>query len=131
MGIRGGRPGLLAAALVAAVLTATRVRAAPNATPVPAPLPVVPVPVPAPSYCWVDVRLFYTLRLGPVPLCRRHLRYTPGALECYQFLDQVCATFVPNSGWVQSRSPIETDVLACPDGPEPPVCRALDLPALP
>ena len=125
----GRGPRLLAVALL--VLTAASAFAAPNATPVPAPLQVVPTPVPAPSYCWLDVRLFYTLRLGAVPLCRRHLRYRPGALECYQFLDNVCATYVPNGGWVQSRSPISTQVIECPAGPEPPVCRALDLPALP
>jgi hypothetical protein len=127
--LRGRGPGRVAVALI--VLTAASATAAPNATPVPAPLQVVPTPVPAPSYCWLDVRLFYTLRLGPVPLCRRHLRYRPGALECYQFLDNVCATFVPSSGWLQSRSPISTQVVECPAGPEPPVCRALDLPALP
>src|SRR5262249_28423979 len=81
--------------------------------------------------CWLDVRLFNTLRLGPVDFCRRNLRYRPGTLECYRFLDQVCMTFVPSSGWVTSRSPVDTQVLACPDGPEPPVCRRLDLPALP
>jgi len=121
----------VAAALAGSILTAAHTLAAPNATPVPAPVPIVPGTVPGPSYCWLDVRLFNTLRLGPVPFCRRHLRYRPGALECYQFLDQVCATAFPNSGWVQSRSPISTQVIACPAGPDPPVCRALDLPALP
>jgi hypothetical protein len=122
------RPRLLLVLLLAgAVATAPgRVQAA-NSTPVPAPILPVPVPVPAPSYCWLDVRLFNTLRLGPVDFCRRNLRYRPGALECYQFLDQVCATFVPSSGWVTSRSPVDTQVFACPEGPEPPVCRKLDL----
>ena len=88
-------------------------------------------PGPLPSSCWIDTRIFYTLRLGPVPFCRRHLRYRPGALECYQFLDQVCLTVDPVVGWVSSRNPIDTSVFPCPDGPEPPVCRTLDLPPLP
>ncbi len=105
--------------------------AAPAVTPVPAPLLPVPLPALPPSYCWLDVRLFYTLRNGPVDFCRRNLRYRPGYLECYQFTDQVCATFVPASGWVTGRNAIDTRVFPCPDGPEPPVCRQLDLPRLP
>jgi hypothetical protein len=115
----------------AAVLAGPAAAGPQNATPVPVPVLPVPVPVPAPSYCWLDVRLFHTLRLGPVDFCRRKLRYRPGALECYQFTDQVCATYVPASGWVTSRSAVNTQVFACPAGPEPPVCRQLDLPALP
>jgi hypothetical protein len=117
--------------LAGALLAVTASAAPPNATPVPVPVVPVPVPVPAPSYCWLDVRLFHTLRLGPVDFCRRNLRYRPGALECYQFLDQVCATYVPASGWVTGRNVVNTQVFACPEGPEPPVCRRLDLPALP
>ena len=127
---RGARSILLVLLLLAGAAATEPGRAgAANATPVPA--PVQPVPVPAPSYCWLDVRLFNTLRYGPVDFCRRNLRYRPGALECYQFLDQVCATAVPTSGWITSRSPVNTQVFACPYGPEPPVCRQLDLPALP
>ena len=86
---------------------------------------------PTPGYCWIDTRLFYTLRYGPVAFCRRHLRYRPGALECYTFTDQVCATLDPVNGWVNSRSPIDSQVFPCPAGIEPPVCRALDLGQLP
>lgn len=102
-----------------------------NATPVPVPVVPVPVPVPPPSSCWVDVRLFETLRLGPVDFCRRNLRYRPGKLECYRFIDQVCMTWVPGGGWVSSRGSIDVQVFPCPGGPEPPVCRRLDLPSLP
>jgi len=89
------------------------------------------VQVPVPGDCWLDVRMFYTLRWGPVGFCRRNLRYRPGALECYQFLDRVCATPDPVSGWVYSKSPLEAQVFPCPAGPEPPVCRTLDLGPLP
>jgi hypothetical protein len=128
----GARARLLSGLLLLGSITAGLVHAgSPNATPVPAPLLPVPVPVLPPSYCWLDVRLFRTLRLGPVDFCRRNLRYRPGALECYQFLDQVCATYVPASGWVTGRNVVNTEVFPCPAGPEPPVCRQLDLPALP
>ena len=83
------------------------------------------------SQCWVDVRLFDTLRLGPVDFCRRRMRYRPGALECYRFLDQVCMTWVHGSGWVTSRGSLDVQVFACPPVPEPPMCRRLDMPALP
>jgi hypothetical protein len=127
-----GRAVLLWVVVVASPLASGTVHAGPpNATPVPVPVLPVPVPVPAPSYCWLDIRLFETLRFGPVDFCRRNLRYRPGALECYQFTDQVCATFVPASGWVTARNAVDTQVFRCPDGPEPPVCRRLDLPALP
>jgi hypothetical protein len=101
------------------------------AKPAPPQSRVVPVPVPVPGNCWLDRRMFYTLRWGPVGFCRRNLRYRPGALECYQFLDRVCATPDPVSGWVYSRAPIDADVFPCPGGPEPPVCRTLDLGQLP
>lgn len=122
---------LLTAFLVGALLAPPAVARPRTGTPVPVPVVPLPIPVPAPSYCWLDVRLFHTLRLGPVDFCRRNLRYRPGALECYQFTDQVCATYVPASGWVTARNAINTQVFPCPDGPEPPVCRQLDLPALP
>lgn len=128
----GARSPLVALIFLAGALLAGSAQAtAPRGTPVPVPLVPVPVPVLPPSSCWIDIRLFHTLRLGPVPFCRRNLRYRPGRFECYQFTDQVCATWVPTGGWVTSRSPIDTQVFACPDGPEPPVCRQLDLPALP
>jgi len=110
------------------------VRAADAQGPAPPPSRSVPSQVPPalqPSACWIDIRLFYTLRLGPVAICRRHLRYHPGTLECYQFTDQVCQTVDPRDGVVTSRSPIDVAVLPCPNGPEPPVCPALNFPRLP
>ena len=122
-------------AVLVAVATGGLLGGPPAARAVPpfAPPPGVPF-VPAPqlsSYCWVDVRLFETLRLGPVDFCRRNLRYRPGRLECYRFIDQVCQTWVPGSGWVTSRGSLDVQVFPCPRGPEPPVCRRLDIPSLP
>jgi hypothetical protein len=121
----------VAAALAAAVLMAGPARALDPRRPNPPQSRAVPVPVPQPGYCWIDTRLFYTLRYGPVAFCRRNLRYRPGALECYAFTDQVCATLDPVNGWVNSRSAIDWQVFPCPAGIEPPVCRVLDLPQLP
>jgi len=115
--------------LIAGVVRAADVQgpAAPPSRTVPSQVP----PALQPSACWIDIRLFYTLRLGPVAICRRHLRYHPGTLECYQFTDQVCQTVDPRDGVVTSRSPIDVAVLPCPNGPEPPVCPALNFPRLP
>jgi hypothetical protein len=88
---------------------------------------VVVAPLPAVGACWVDVRLFDTLRHGPFDYCRDNLRYRPGALECYQFTDQVCPVFFPGSGLVETRSLVHSHVFRCPPGPEPPVCRRLTL----
>jgi hypothetical protein len=121
------------AAVLATVMLAGPVLALDSMKPAPPQSRVltVPVPSPVPGYCWVDTRVFYTLRLGPVAFCRRNLRYRPGALECYQFIDRVCNTLDPVNGWVTSRSPIDAQVFPCPVGPEPPVCRTLDMPSLP
>jgi hypothetical protein len=116
--------------LAGMLLAAAADGAGPPARPLPVAVPA-PLQYPPPSWCWLDVRLFTSLRLGPVDYCRRRLRYRPGRLECFRFLDQVCATWVPGAGWVTARNVIDTQVLACPEGPEPPVCRQLDLPALP
>ena len=125
--LRAALPSLLLFAALWPIVS----QAGPLATPVPVPVVPVPSPVLPPSSCWIDVRIFYTLRNGPMDFCRRNLRYRPGALEYYRFIDQVCATFVPASGWVTGRNAIDTQVFPCPYGPEPPVCRQLDLPALP
>jgi hypothetical protein len=82
---------------------------------------------PAPSYCWISVRVFDTLRHGPFDYCRRKLRYRPGALECFTFTDQVCAVLLPSGEWTETRNPITRQPFPCPRGPEPPVCRRLDL----
>ena len=78
--------------------------------------------------CWSDVRLYETLRDGYFPYCREKLRYRPGKLECFQIVDQVCTVLLPGSLQpVETRSPLQRQVIPCPDGPEPPVCRRLDV----
>jgi hypothetical protein len=78
--------------------------------------------------CWDDVRLFPSLSSGNFDYCRSHLRYVPGALECFQVVDRVCLVWVPGStDWTEARSTRARVSLPCPDGPEPPVCRRLDL----
>ncbi|HEV7731466.1 MAG TPA: hypothetical protein VGR62_04850 [Candidatus Binatia bacterium] len=80
----------------------------------------------APSYCWLDVRMYQTLRQGPVDFCRQKLKYTPGKLECFQITDQVCAVLLSDGTWTDTRAVVARQVFACPRGPEPPVCRRLD-----
>src|SRR5688572_8606413 len=66
----------------------------------PLPRAWVPHPFdPASGYCWVDVRVFETLRHGPFGYCRQKLRYTPGKPECFQITDQVCVSLLPNGLW--------------------------------
>ena len=96
--------------------------------------------LPAPSYahefavpdrgivtaCWFDTRLFDSLRTGPVTYCRGHLAYSPGALDCYQFTDQVCNVLLPASSTItQTRQTVAPAIFPCPDAPEPPVCPRL------
>jgi hypothetical protein len=88
------------------------------------PTVVVPVPV-NPSYCWPEVKLFDTLRYGPVDFCRKRLAYTPGRLECAQVREQVCWVVLADGQWTLTRSPIGTQLFPCPRGPEPPVCPRL------
>jgi hypothetical protein len=109
---------------VLGALAAAPVRSQPPAVP-----PIVSGPAFAPfvTSCWYDVRLFRTLRLGLVDYCRESLRYKPGALDCRQYTDQVCSIFVPGSGLVETRNVVNTYVFRCPDGPEPPVCRRMDV----
>ncbi len=78
--------------------------------------------------CWDDVRLFPSLSAGNFDYCRAHLRYVRGALDCWQIVDRVCLVWLPGSAeWTEARSTRTRVPLACPDGPEPPVCRRLDL----
>lgn len=79
--------------------------------------------------CWLELRLFRSFTAGVVDFCRGHLTYEPGALDCYQFMDEVCSVFLPASlEWTETRRPVAPPaVLPCPDGPEPPVCRRLML----
>jgi hypothetical protein len=91
-------------------------------------LPVLPYPNAQVLNCWSDVRLFNTLRNGNFPYCRQKMRYRPGALECFQITEQVCEV-IPAGGNlpIQTTSPVNRQVIPCPDGPEPPVCRRLDI----
>jgi hypothetical protein len=78
--------------------------------------------------CWEDVRLFETLAAGTFDYCRGHLRYAPGALDCYRLIDRVCVVYLPLTGELtDARSPRTRYPFACPAGPAPPVCRRLDL----
>jgi hypothetical protein len=77
--------------------------------------------------CYEDVRLFYTLRAGYFPYCRERLRFTPGRLECSQVTDRVCTVVDPVSlQLVEARTPTHREMIPCPEGPEPPLCRKLD-----
>jgi hypothetical protein len=118
------RRALLVLGLLALAATGAGARDVPGVPPI----VTVPVPVPSPvvTGCWLDVRLFRTLRLGNVDYCRESMRYQPGALDCYQFTDQVCSVFYPGSGVVETRSPVHSQIFRCPEGPEPPLCRKLD-----
>lgn len=89
------------------------------------------LPFAQPLSCWSDIRLFHTLRNGNFPYCRQNLRYRPGALECFQIAEQVCEV-IPAGGTlpVRTTSTLSKQVIVCPDGPPPPVCRRLDLEGL-
>ena len=77
--------------------------------------------------CYQDVRLFYTLRDGYFPYCRERMRYSPGRLECSQVTDRICTVVDPVSfQLVEARTPTRRQMITCPDGPEPPLCRKLD-----
>jgi hypothetical protein len=82
---------------------------------------IVPGGVVNPSYCWPEVKLFDSLRSGPVDFCRKHLAYRPGRLECAQVEENVCWVLL-GTQWAQTRTPVTHRVLACPEGPQPPVC---------
>jgi hypothetical protein len=79
------------------------------------------------SSCWQNIRLFYTLRDGYFPYCRERMRYRPGKLECSQVTDRVCTVVDPVSlQLIEARRPTLRQVIPCPYGPEPPLCRKLD-----
>jgi hypothetical protein len=93
-------------------------------------LPAVPYAYPYAQTlaCWSDVRLFNTLRNGNFPYCRQNLRYRPGALECSQITEQVCEVIPVGATLpILTTSPVTIQVIPCPDGPEPPVCRRLSV----
>jgi hypothetical protein len=82
---------------------------------------------PYPADCWVDVRTFHSMRYGEVPYCRENLRYRPGAFECFEVVDRVCAIVTADAQLVDARTPVQRRRIVCPAGPRPPVCRRLDL----
>jgi hypothetical protein len=96
------------------------------------PYPAFSYPYAQPLWCWSAVRVFRTLRNGNFPYCRQNLRYRPGALECFQVTEQVCEVLPAGAALpIQTTSPLNKQVIACPDGPPPPVCRRLDIEPLP
>jgi|GEM_PF-1407544 len=99
------------------------------AVPAPALSAVVPNPVVTPwiGSCRVgSMRPFESLESGVFDYCRGHLRYEPGALDCYHFIDEVCELLDPTTGeWFDTHSPEGREVFVCPDAPEPPVCPRL------
>ncbi|HWP66242.1 MAG TPA: hypothetical protein VNO26_10040 [Candidatus Limnocylindria bacterium] len=117
---------LLSQPLVAAAQTrGPTIIVLPDGQPV---LPALPFGYAQPLACWSDVRIFRTLRNGNFPYCRQNLRYRPGALECYQITEQVCEVLPAGATLpIQTTSQINKQVIVCPDGPEPPVCRRLDI----
>lgn len=110
------------------------VRAAGGATPLVPPArplataPVFPLitPLPVVTGCRIEPRLFHSLKTGWVDYCRGHLGYAPGALDCYNFTDQICTVFLPaTQRWTESRQESLPVVFPCPDAPEPPSCPRL------
>jgi hypothetical protein len=100
----------------------------PAATLLPPGVVVAPLsPLPVVTGCRVEPRLFYSLRTGWIDYCRGHLGYEPGALDCFNFSEQVCTVFLPaTQTWTESRyDPGEPVVFPCPDAAEPPTCPRL------
>lgn len=90
-------------------------------------LPLLPPPGVV-TECHDDVQLFQSFVSGTVDYCRGHLRYVRGALDCYQVIDRVCSVFLPASAeWTDTYYPRAHIPFPCPDAPEPPVCRRLDV----
>lgn len=110
---------LLGAALAFATMLAVETAEADHAIPR-GPI-LVPGGVANPGYCWSEVKLFDSLRYGPVDFCRKRLAYRPGHLECAQVGESVCWVLL-GTQWTLTRTPMSQYVIACPDGPAPPVC---------
>jgi hypothetical protein len=73
--------------------------------------------------CWTEARTFYSLKTGGVDFCRKHMKYAPGALDCYTFEIQVCEVFQPATRqWTQNRQFLPPRVFECPEDIEPPLC---------
>lgn len=114
----------MARALGAALALATLVATAHADHAIPRGPILVPGGVANPGYCWSEVKLFDTLRYGPVDFCRKRLAYRPGRLECAQVGESVCWVLL-GTQWTLTRTPINQYVFACPEGPAPPVCPRL------
>jgi hypothetical protein len=73
--------------------------------------------------CWREPHYFSSLKTGDMTYCREHLRYTPGAMECYVFEAEVCSVFQPGFNQVtQTRQELPPIVIECPEEPAPPLC---------
>lgn len=76
-----------------------------------------------PIECWYEQRYFYPAFGNPVNYCRGHLRFEPGAADCYTFTDQVCWVFSPEvERWVETHVALPPQVITCPASPKPPQC---------
>ncbi len=76
--------------------------------------------------CWTETQYFSSFKTGDVDYCRGHMRYVPGAPDCYTFETQVCELFQPTTGeWTQSRQHLAPRVFECPDAPKPPKCPSM------
>jgi len=84
--------------------------------------PLLIVPGYAPTNCRLQPRIFESLKYGATTVCRVSMKYRPGALECAQFLDQICGTFTTTGQWIEGYTTVTTNFLPCPGGPPPPMC---------
>ena len=78
---------------------------------------------PVVTNCRIEARTFSSLKTGEVDFCRRHMKYAPGAVDCYRFEAQVCDVFQPTTQqWTENRQVLPPSVLECPEEIEPPLC---------
>ena len=109
--------------LAALLLLAGLAHAQPRPRVVPQPYDVLPWVT---SSCSVEPRWFESLRNGPLPYCKRSLRYRRGHIDCLAYTDEICWAVNRDTGeWAQFRSPGRESLIVCPDGPEPPTCPRL------
>ena len=93
----------------------------------PPPLPQPPPRLaPVVTDCWTETQHFYSLKTGDLDYCRGHMKYVPGAPDCYTFEVKVCQIFDPtNNQWSQSRQPFPPQVFECQDEAKPPLCPSM------
>jgi len=119
-GFGGRRTATICAALLGSLLGSGGPVAAQFGPPINQPLIVVPgYP---PTNCYLEPRIFDSLKYGPTTLCRENMKYRPGALECVQIVDQVCGSYLLNGQWIEGRNTMTTSVVPCPYGPPQPMC---------